>query len=319
MNKKVLITAEIHPYLQQRLEELGFSVDVFPEIEHAKLLEIIADFGMLVITTYTKVNAEVIDKASQLKIIGRVGSGMENVDVEYCKTKNIASVNSPEGNGNAVGEHCLSMLLNLLNNITKANNELKQNIFLREENRGEELDGKTVGIIGYGFTGSAFAKKLRGFDVEILVYDKYKQVQDDFVQSVSLEELKMRSDVISFHVPYNTETHYYCDEQFISDCGKKPIIINTSRGAVINIEAVSNALGNKKLSGLCIDVYEDEPITKNKIHTTETYQKLFAFENVVATPHIAGWTRQSKYKLVKVLMDKIELLLNNNHLQNLEA
>ena len=310
MNKRVLITADIDNYIQQRFEALGYLVDVKPEIERDELFGIIAEYSILIITTYTKVDAELIDKATNLKIVGRVGSGMENVDVEYCKTKNISCVNSPEGNGNAVGEHCLAMLLNLLNNITKANNELKQNIFLREENRGEELDGKTIGIIGYGFTGNAFAKKLRGFDVEILVYDKYKIPTDSFVKIVTLQELQKRCDVISFHVPYNTETHYYCDEQFISDCSKKPIIINTSRGTVVNTIDIINAIETQKINGFCVDVYEDEPITKNKIHSTETYQKLLSFKNVIATPHIAGWTKESKYKLVKILMDKIEELVS---------
>ena len=310
MNKRVLINADIDNYLQQRFEALGYLVDVKPEIERDELFGIIAEYSILIITTYTKVDAELIDKATNLKIVGRVGSGMENVDVEYCKTKNISCVNSPEGNGNAVGEHCLAMLLNLLNNITKANNELKQNIFLREENRGEELDGKTIGIIGYGFTGNSFAKKLRGFDVEILVYDKYKIPTDSFVKIVTLQELQKRCDVISFHVPYNTETHYYCDEQFISDCSKKPIIINTSRGTVVNTIDIINAIETQKINGFCVDVYEDEPITKNKIHSTETYQKLFSFKNVIATPHIAGWTKESKYKLVKILMDKIEELVS---------
>ena len=310
MNKRVLINADIDNYLQQRFEALGYLVDVKPEIERDELFGIIAEYSILIITTYTKVDAELIDKATNLKIVGRVGSGMENVDVEYCKTKNISCVNSPEGNGNAVGEHCLAMLLNLLNNITKANNELKQNIFLREENRGEELDGKTIGIIGYGFTGNSFAKKLRGFDVEILVYDKYKIPTDSFVKIVTLQELQKRCDVISFHVPCNTETHYYCDEQFISDCSKKPIIINTSRGTVVNTIDIINAIETQKINGFCVDVYEDEPITKNKIHSTETYQKLLSFKNVIATPHIAGWTKESKYKLVKILMDKIEELVS---------
>ncbi len=218
---KVLITANIDNYIQNRFETLGYSVDVKPEIAREELLQIISDYSVLIITTYTKVDKELIDKATNLKIVGRVGSGMENVDLTYCSLKNIACVNSPEGNGNAVGEHCLAMLLNLLNNINKANNELKNGLFLREENRGQELDGKVVGIIGYGHTGQAFAKKLRGFDVEILVYDKYNLAKDDFVKSVSLEELQLYSDIISFHVPYNEETHHYCDASFIHNCAKR--------------------------------------------------------------------------------------------------
>lgn len=310
--KKVLITANIHPYLQNRLEELGYFVQVKEGIERAELVAIIEVYEVLIITTYTKVDKELIDIARNLKIVGRVGSGMENVDIDYCKQKNIQCVNSPEGNGNAVGEHCLAMLLNLMNNINKANNELKQNIFNREENRGVELDGKSVGIIGYGHTGSAFAKKLRGFEAEVLVYDKYKKTQDDFVQQVSLDEIKRRCDVISFHVPYHEETHYYLNVDFIADCAKKPIFINTSRGAVVNTLDILDALENKKITGFCIDVFEDEPIHKNKIHPLEIYQKLIAKDNVIATPHIAGWTIESKYKLVKILMDKIEILANSH-------
>ena len=310
--KKVLITANIHPYLQNRLEELGYFVQVKEGIERAELVAIIEVYEVLIITTYTKVDKELIDIARNLKIVGRVGSGMENVDIDYCKQKNIQCVNSPEGNGNAVGEHCLAMLLNLMNNINKANNELKQNIFNREENRGVELDGKSVGIIGYGHTGSAFAKKLRGFEAEVLVYDKYKKTQDDFVQQVSLDEIKRRCDVISFHVPYHEETHYYLNVDFIADCAKNPIFINTSRGAVVNTLDILDALENKKITGFCIDVFEDEPIHKNKIHPLGIYQKLIAKDNVIATPHIAGWTIESKYKLVKILMDKIEILANSH-------
>lgn len=309
MNKRVLITAEIHPCLQQRFEELGYIVDVKPEIERDELLAIIHAYDILIITTYTKVDAAVIDNAANLRIVGRVGSGMENVDVEYCKSKEIICLNSPEGNGNAVGEHCLAMLLNWMNKINKANNELKQNIFLREQNRGVELDGKTVGIIGYGHTGKAFAKKLRGFDVDILVYDKYRKAHDEFVRHVELDELQMCSDIISFHVPYNEETHYFCDAGFMEACIKKPVIINTSRGAVINTLDILTALEERKINGLCIDVFEDEPLTKNKVNANEIYQKLIRLENVIATPHIAGWTIESKYKLAKILMDKIEELL----------
>lgn len=306
MSKKVLITAAIHDYLQQRFEALGYMVDVKPELNREALLQIIAPYEVLIITTYTKVDKELIDNALNLKIVGRVGSGMENVDVAYCEQKNIACFSSPEGNANAVGEHCLAMLLNVLNNITKANNELKNQLFLREENRGEELDGKVVGIIGYGHTGQAFAKKLRGFDVEILVYDKYKQSDDKFVKDVSLLELQQRSDIISFHVPYTNETHHYCNETFIHNCVRTPIIINTSRGGVVDLDSVIAGLNQNKLKGLCVDVFEDEPMTKNNVHSFSKYEKLMNFPNVIATPHIAGWTHQSKFKLAKILMDKIE-------------
>lgn len=310
MHKKALITADIHPYLREQLEASGFSVDVIPEIDRTHLLEIIPAYSILIITTYTQVDMEVVDKATQLQLIGRVGSGMENVDVAYCTAKNIICVNSPEGNGNAVGEHCLAMLLSLLNNIPQANQELKQQIFRREENRGKELDGMTVGIIGYGHTGKAFARKLRGFEVEILVFDPYVTVVDSWVKQVSLTDIQQRAEVISFHVPYNRETHHYAGTAFLEQCRMTPVIINTSRGAVADTVALMEMLEQGKIAGLCIDVFEDEPLTKNKVHVPEVYQRLLAHPRVVATPHIAGWTIASKYKLVKILMDKISVHLS---------
>ncbi len=310
MHKKALITADIHPYLREQLEASGFSVDVIPEIDRTHLLEIIPAYSILIITTYTQVDMEVVDKATQLQLIGRVGSGMENVDVAYCTAKNIICINSPEGNGNAVGEHCLAMLLSLLNNIPQANQELKQQIFRREENRGKELDGMTVGIIGYGHTGKAFARKLRGFEVEILVFDPYVTVVDSWVKQVSLTDIQQRAEVISFHVPYNRETHHYAGTAFLEQCRMTPVIINTSRGAVADTVALTDMLEQGKIAGVCIDVFEDEPLTKNKVHVPEVYQRLLAHPRVVATPHIAGWTIESKYKLVKILMDKISVHLS---------
>lgn len=310
MHKKALITADIHPYLREQLEASGFSVDVIPEIDRTHLLEIIPAYSILIITTYTQVDKEVVDKATQLQLIGRVGSGMENVDVAYCTAKNIICINSPEGNGNAVGEHCLAMLLSLLNNIPQANQELKQQIFRREENRGKELDGMTVGIIGYGHTGKAFARKLRGFEVEILVFDPYVTVVDSWVKQVSLTDIQQRAEVISFHVPYNRETHHYAGTAFLEQCRMTPVIINTSRGAVADTVALMEMLEQGKIAGVCIDVFEDEPLTKNKVHVPEVYQRLLANPRVVATPHIAGWTVESKYKLVKILMDKISVHLS---------
>ncbi len=310
MHKKALITADIHPYLREQLEASGFSVDVIPEIDRTHLLEIIPAYSILIITTYTQVDKEVVDKATQLQLIGRVGSGMENEDVAYCTAKNIICVNSPEGNGNAVGEHCLAMLLSLLNNIPQANQELKQQIFRREENRGKELDGMTVGIIGYGHTGKAFARKLRGFEVEILVFDPYVTVVDSWVKQVSLTDIQQRAEVISFHVPYNRETHHYAGIAFLEQCRMTPVIINTSRGAVADTVALTEMLEQGKIAGVCIDVFEDEPLTKNKVHVPEVYQRLLAHPRVVATPHIAGWTVASKYKLVKILMDKISVHLS---------
>lgn len=305
MLKRALITADIHPYLQQQLENSGWQVILKPDITYEELQLIIDHFSLLIITTYLRIDKNIIDHALHLKIIGRVGSGMENVDIAYCKEKGISCFNSPEGNANAVGEHALALLLALYNRITLANNELKLGIFNRECNRGEELDGKTVGIIGFGHTGAAFAKKLSGFDVRILAYDPYKEIKQTNIEQTALHHLQQEADIISFHVPYSAETHYYCNAVFLQTCIKKPTIINTSRGSVSETPAILTALKQQTISGFCVDVFEDEPLTNNKIHTTGVYEELLTFPNVIATPHIAGWSRQSKLKLVEVLWNKI--------------
>jgi len=305
MLKRALITADIHPYLQQQLENSGWQVILNPDITYEELELIIDHFSLLILTTYLRIDKNIIDHALHLKIIGRVGSGMENVDIAYCKEKGISCFNSPEGNANAVGEHALALLLALYNRITVATNELKSGIFNRESNRGEELDGKTVGIIGFGHTGAAFAKKLSGFDVRILAYDPYKELKQTNIEQTALHHLQQEADIISFHVPYSAETHYYCNAAFLQTCIKKPTIINTSRGSVCETPAILTALKQQTINGYCVDVFEDEPLTKNKIHTTGVYEELLAFPNVIATPHIAGWSRQSKLKLVEILWNKI--------------
>lgn len=307
MQPRVLITAkEVHELIPQQLEALGYEVTHLPEPSHEALLEVIHLYEGLIITTYTKVNQAVFDKAVLLEFVGRVGSGLENVDLEAAQEKGIQVFSSPEGNGNAVGEHALGLLLNLMNKISHANTEVKQGIWKREENRGEELDGKTVGIIGLGHTGSAFAKKLRGFDVKILAYDKFRtDYGTDFIQESTLEEIADKADVISLHIPFSKENFHLVDEQLIVQFKKSPYIIHTCRGEVIDTSAVLNALKSGKIKALGIDVYEDEPWTKGQKVAPEIYQELFSLENVIASPHIAGWTQESKIKLAAVLMDKI--------------
>lgn len=306
---KALITDNIHEYLENKLKEFGFEVDVQTNISREKLVEIISQYHLIVITTYLKIDKTIIDAAKNLKIIARVGSGLENVDVAYANSKEIVVVNSPEGNANAVGEHALSMLLNVLNKISISNQALKNNIWNREYFRGEELDGKTIGIIGFGHTGAAFAKKLAGFDVEILVNDI---LPNKHKNQVDIQKIQSECDIISLHVPYNKSTHHLINESFINNCHKQPIIINTSRGAVVDTLSIIHAIETKKIKGFCVDVYEDEPIFQNKIHPKEKYHQLINNENVIATPHIAGWTVQSKYKLVKVLWDKILPIIKEN-------
>ena len=305
---KVLITAkEVDNIIPDGLKKLGYEVNHLPEPSEADLLEIIADYEGIIITTYTKLNQKVLDQATNLKFIGRVGSGLENIDLGYAKQKGIEVMSSPEGNANAVGEHALGLLLNVMNKISRANQEVKNGIWQREENRGEELDGKTVGIIGLGHTGSAFARKLKGFDVKVLAYDKFKtNYGSDWIQEVELDELLEKSDVISLHIPYLQENFHFINQEKISKMLQNPYLIHTCRGEVIDTNAVLDALHSKAMKGLGIDVYEDEPWTKGKNVSLEIYKELFSLDQVIATPHIGGWTIESKIKLAHVLMDKIE-------------
>ncbi len=307
MKPKVLITAkEVHEIIEVGLKKLGYEVNHVPEPSEIELLEIIGEYEGIIVTTYTKVNEKVLHQATALKFIGRVGSGLENIDVEFAKQKGIEVMSSPEGNANAVGEHALGLLLNVMNKISKANQEVKSGIWQREESRGEELDGKTVGIIGLGHTGSAFARKLRGFDVKVLAYDKFKtHYGTDWIQEVTLDELLEKSDVISLHIPYLKENYHFINHEKIYKMSQKPYLIHTCRGELIDTLAVLDALKSNTIKGLGIDVYEDEPWTKGKQVSTEIYRELFSLPQVIATPHIGGWTIESKIKLAQILMEKI--------------
>lgn len=313
MRPKVLITAkEVHELIPHQLVELGYDVDHLPEPSHEALLEAIPFYEGLIITTYTKVTAEVIDHAVQLKFIGRVGAGLENIDTKYAQQKNIPVFSSPEGNANAVGEHALGLLLNLMNKISHAHQEVKKGIWLREENRGEELDGKTVGIIGFGNTGSAFAKKLRGFDVKVLAYDKFKSgFSTDWVTESSLEKIQQEADVISVHIPYLKENHHWIDAEFFQNLQKSPYIIHTCRGEVIDFRFIENALNTQQIKGIALDVFEDEPWTKAQKVPLDIYQNILKHPQVIATPHIGGWTIESKFKLADILMQKIKKWKNS--------
>lgn len=308
MKPKVLITAkEVHELIPQQLKELGYDVVHLPEPTEEALLQVVQDYEGLIITTYTKVNQRVLDKALQLRFVGRVGSGLENVDVAAAKDKGIQVFSSPEGNANAVGEHALTLLLNLMNKVSVAHQEVQQGVWKREENRGEELDGKVVGIIGLGNTGSAFAKKLRGFDVEILAYDKFKtNYATDTIKESSMQEIAEKADIISFHIPYSKDNHHIINDVFISKLKKQIYLIQTSRGALMDTEAVLSHLKTGEIKALGIDVYEDEPWTKGEHASVNVYQALLSLAQVIATPHIAGWTQESKIKLANVLMEKIK-------------
>lgn len=308
-NRKALITDDIHPFLQEQLIKNGFEVDVIVAISKSKLLAIINNYEIVVVTTYLIIDEAIINAATKLQVIARVGSGLENIATNYATQKGIHVANSPEGNANAVAEHTLMLLLCCMNKLIPANQSLKQQLWQREQHRGEELDGKTIGIIGFGNTGTAFAKKLQGFDVRILFYDILQKDEIYNAQPSTLSNIQQACEIISWHVPYTPKTHHYINKEFISQCRKNPILINTSRGSIMDTMAVYNALIQQQINGLGIDVFEDEPITKDKVISPEVYQQLIKLPNVVATPHIAGWTEASKYRLVAILWNKISAIL----------
>jgi len=304
--QKVIITDHLHHCLADWLRQVGYSVEEAPEITNEELADCIDRFTGLALSTRIMVTPALIDKASKLQFIARAGSGMENIDIAYALQKDIVVVNSPEGNANAVGEHAVGMLLALVNNIARADRELRNGIWRREENRGLELRGRTIGIIGFGHTGKAFASKLRGFDVRILAHDKYiAGFSDENVLESTLEAVCNESDVISFHLPLNPETKHYGNAAFFANCKKKVRILNTSRGGIIHTGELLSALESGHLAGAALDVYENEQFYALPEDDQIWMRTLMEREDTVLTPHIAGWSFESYFNLSKILTEKL--------------
>lgn len=307
---KILFVDSTHPILPEKLSNAGFLCDYKPEINKDEIIKIISEYSGLIIRSKIKIDKTIIDNAINLKFIGRVGAGLENIDTKYAESKGIKCFNSPEGNRDAVGEHALGMLLCLLNNIIKADGEIRNGQWIREGNRGIEIKGKTVGIIGYGNMGSAFAQRIKGFGAQVIAYDKYKfNYSDDFVTEKTLNDIFNETDILSLHVPLNDETHFMVDDKFIHHFKKDIYIINTARGKVIKTDDLVRNLQSGKVKGAALDVLEYERTSFESLHSDAklptAYDYLIKSNRVVLTPHIAGWTHESNIKLSEFLADKI--------------
>ncbi len=314
MDKKILLLDTLHESFITGITAVGFNCVEAYTWSKEKIIEALPDFTGMVIRSRIPADKELLLGATRLKFIARVGAGMENIDVPFAESKNIICLNAPQGNRMAVAEHCLAMLLALFNNLMRADKEVRKGIWRREENRGVELTGKTIAIIGYGYMGSAFAEVLKGFDVRLLVYDKYKEVVTDKSKNLfatTLPEIFGQADIVSLHVPLTEETKFMLNDKFINSFKKNIYLLNTSRGKCLKTDDLVKNLKTGKIIGACLDVLEYETSSFENIpveNLPPSFKFLSEADNVILTPHIAGWTHESNRKMADVLVEKIKKL-----------
>lgn len=303
---KILQLDKNHPLITEQLSAKGFHLDEDFTSTYDEVLNKIGNYHGIIIRSRIPLDRNFLSHARNLKFIARVGAGMENIDSEAAEEFGITLINSPEGNRDSVAEHVLGMLLILMNRLFIASNQVKNGIWKREENRGDELSGKTFGIIGYGNMGKAVAKRLSGFGVKVIFHDIKPNLSDEFATQLTLEDLKVEADILSLHIPLTAETHYLINETFISEMQKDFYFINTSRGKNVNTKALVKAIKTGKIKGAALDVLEYEKASFENLETeNDDLQYLLISEKTIVTPHIAGWTHQSKEKLAQIIVDKI--------------
>ena len=304
MSKSILVVDDLHPAFAEAAGKLGYKVAIRPEITRAETLAIIGDYEGIAVRTKFRIDKEIFDAASNLKFVARAGAGLDNIDVEIAKQRGIVLLAANEGNMDAVGEHAIGLLLSLMNNFRNADLQIRNGIWDREGNRGYELKGKTVGIVGYGFMGQSFARKLSGFGVKVIAYDKYKTgFSDVHAKEVSMEEIVKQSDVLSLHIPLTAETKQMVNDEYFFHFKKPIFFINTARGEIVNTQAVLANIANGKILGAGLDVLEIEKLPA--LTEQQWYRELVANGKVMLTPHIAGWTFDSYRKISEVLAAKL--------------
>lgn len=307
MKPKILITEKIHECIIPMLEGAGYEVHYEPKIVRQEILQKLPAYTGVIVRSKTPQDKEFIDAGTNLKFLARSGAGMDQVDVEYAQKKNLILLNAPEGNRDAVAEHTLGMLLNLINKLRSADNQVRQKIWDREGNRGVELMHRTFGIIGYGNMGEAVSKRLSGFGCKVIAYDKYKQdYGNEYVEEVSLTELYKRADIVSFHVPLTPETRFYVNDHFIESFKKNIILLNTARGEILPLKSLVKYLKLGKILAAGLDVLENEKMAKLSEEQNELMGELFEMDNVLFSPHIGGWTVESYIKISETLGKKIK-------------